>query len=190
MLFENIDVISLQNKNTRSLKFTRPKTLRLRPQGRILRVAQDQITTASSAPSQHSPGQNNRQTMYFFIHCRVISYILLCLLTDPDMVHLFQQRGGSVSFQFCSFFICRNSSGRSGRQSQWTKSSESRQRRPISCCARWKNTGAWPTFNIQVSDFAVSTVINRKAVSKQRPPLNNSLPHLLWFTPVALWLCS
>lgn len=83
--------------------------------------------------------QTERDTIFFYIYItvRAFSNILLCLLTNPGTAHLLQQQGGLVfiSIFLFFFFMCRNSSGLGGRQSQCTKSSERRQQRPFSCCA-------------------------------------------------------
>lgn len=104
MLFENIDVISSQNKNTSSLKFTRPKTLWLRPQRRIFRVAQDQITTASSATSQHSPGQDNRQKNVFFLYIVELFHIFCCVCS-PIQTRFISSSSGGAQFHFISLFL-------------------------------------------------------------------------------------
>lgn len=103
-------------------------------------VAQDQIPPLSSATSQHAPGQNDRQTC-LFLYIVALFQIFCCVCSPVQTQFISSSSGGArFHFSFALFFMCRTSSGHSRRQSQWTKSSERRQERPISCCARWKNT--------------------------------------------------
>lgn len=87
--------------------------------------------TAAWAPSQCVCQRGEAMDFETLSFYKAISNSLQCLLDNPDTVHLPQQQGFWVSFQFSLFFMCRAFWRAQREWDSLFRYSESRKERPL-----------------------------------------------------------